>query len=225
MFAIPLLIIDGIIATGKTSLITQLQTEPRYLQHPTRLIISEHLTERVLEGRRPSTGDRLAVLRTILQSITGLHGILGESKFAGLPNYAPHVILERFHLTHAANDIDLGPYLELEGTMTELSACMVFLYHRQEMLEARIDETRVQRGKHWCAYLDSFGGRQGALDHFRRIQERSWELYSRSTLPKLAIEGRSEPLDLLSRQIISHWLGDEAGRAEPSCQLVDQAND
>ncbi len=219
-----LLIVDGIIATGKTSLVAQLQTEPEFLERPTKLVISEHITERVLEGRSPTTDDRVALLKTTLSSIESLHRIIQESKFAGLAKYAPCVILERFHLTHAANDRHLGPYMALDEVLANLNAHLAFLYHSEEALEERIEETRRQRGEHWCTYLDGFGGRQGALDHFRRLQERSWELYSCSVLPKVAFEARGQSIVALSRQVTASWLrGGNTAHAEPPCEPTIRA--
>ncbi|MGE5653255.1 MAG: hypothetical protein ACM3ZQ_03155 [Bacillota bacterium] len=217
----PLLIVDGIIATGKTTLIAQLQREPRYLERPTKLLISEHVTERVLEGRRPTTDNRLALLDKTLQSIENLSSILEDSKFAGSRQHAPAAILERFHLTHAANDTCFVPYLELEARMRLLGAYLVFLYHRPETLATAIDETRLSRGDHWCRYLDSFGGYQGAIAHFQHLQDRSWEFFLGSALPKVAIEARSLPIAALSSHIMDLWLGnaDESGLNAP-CDLT-----
>ncbi|MDP3058252.1 MAG: hypothetical protein Q8N36_02205, partial [bacterium] len=150
-----IIILEGIVATGKTVLSRGIEAHAEWQQYPTRTVISEHYTERVLELTSPTMEDRLALLELHLSSASQLHRLWGTYRFSGNMKTQPQFIYDRFHVTHAAQIGIIEPFLALEEQLQELDTTLVLLVHPPEELAIRILATRHERGLMWKRWLAS----------------------------------------------------------------------
>ncbi len=106
---------EGVVASDKTTLLRHLQ---RHLADSrpacTKLVLSEHYTERVLEDKRAdrtlTCNDVLSHATEVLHLIESLHALRGRSKFSESvsPNAEIALLVERWVGTHAANLAGVG---------------------------------------------------------------------------------------------------------------------
>jgi len=191
------LLIEGVAATGKSTLLAELQKTDLWQSLPTKVVLSEHYTERVLELTAPDTDARLRLLTQHVHTAEYLHGLWSGSRFKDLVGYRPHILCERFHLTHAAQINDFGPFRPLDDRLSAVGAVLLFLYHPQQALLARIKETIRIRPPKWQKWLNSLGSEEDIAHYFLSLQDRSMSFFRESGLKKIALEAHSvHPQDL-----------------------------
>ena len=181
------IILEGVTGAGKTMLFRALQAwlvENRASN--TKLLLSEHYSERVLEACRKAGSlgedDVLAHLATLLQPLSDLERLWSQS---GLSSTSPAArvvtVIERFLLGHMVNmkcqELDRWPAgctRAIEGLYRQADALglhTVVLVLPAGQLAERIRSTRGHRNAAWSAFLDSFGSEEAAIAHFERWQE------------------------------------------------------
>ncbi|MBS3872739.1 MAG: hypothetical protein KGZ92_08040 [Firmicutes bacterium] len=195
------LLIEGVVATGKTTLLAELQQTTPWRERPTKLVLSEHYTERVLELTGPTVESRLALLGRHVDICETLHQIWRASRFGDSRTLAPLVLCERFHLTHAAQANDFAPFSGLEQRLENCGALLVFLYHPKELLLERIKATENRRNDMWRRWLRSLGTDQELASYFMALQEKSAKFFAASTLPKIAIEAHGKEPAVMAAEL------------------------
>ena len=199
------LLIEGVVATGKTTLLTALQQMPAWQERPTKLVLSEHYTERVLELTKPTLDSRLALLSRHVDICTTLHDIWRDSRVSDNRGLAPLVLCERFHLTHAAQVETLAPFSALEQQLSNCDALLVFLYHPPELMLERIKATEETRNVMWRRWLRSLGSDQDMVKYFLALQEHSAKFFAASKLPKISFEAHCLPVSAMAMQLAQMW--------------------
>ncbi|MBS3985005.1 MAG: hypothetical protein KGZ66_05320 [Selenomonadales bacterium] len=177
-------IIEGVVATGKTLLVKAIEETPFWQERPTKVMLSEHYTERVLELTSPSVLDRQALLTEHLGLARQLHKRYAGSRFRGNRAVEPLVIIERFHLTHAAQVGDFAPFLDIDAALCELGARLILLHHPPESLLKNILATIPERPPMWARWLRSLGNEQEIESYFSRLQDSCLAYYEQSRLLK-----------------------------------------
>jgi len=200
-----ILLIEGVVATGKTTLLTALQQVAPWQERPTKLVLSEHYTERVLELTRPTVDSRLTLLSRHVDICETLHEIWSTSRFRDSRLLAPIVLCERFHLTHAAQISALAPFYALEQRLLKCDALLVFLYHPPELILERIKATEVTRHAMWQRWLRSLGSDQDMASYFLGLQESSAKFFAASKLPKISFEAHRLSAADMASQLAEKW--------------------
>ncbi len=187
-------VIEGVSGVGKTRLLRALQAElVRRRPGCTKLVLSEHYTERVFEDDRARGSVELdAVLahtRRLVEQIDALFGIKARSKFRGRRgNVGIYVLVERFLGSHAAHlwipeerDLTSDEAAAIQrqyARLTEHGVAPLVLHVASEALAAAISETRRRRNEAWSTYLDRLGDDAQILAHFERWQEHLLGFYA-----------------------------------------------
>ncbi|KAA5597306.1 hypothetical protein [Blastochloris sulfoviridis] len=178
----PGFIIEGVTGVGKSIVFKRMQALIGE-RHPanTKLLLSEHYTERVLEHAKEAgtlTEEQVAKHLVDLMAVPAmLKSMLEGSKFRGRAgNASPIVLMERFLLSHVANMrmLGLGQWQRNHDFVARLYAqaddCQIVrivLRCRDEELPARVLSTRRHRNTHWSSHLDSLGDDSQIADFYR----------------------------------------------------------
>ncbi len=178
------IVIEGVVATGKTALLKAIEGSALWQERPTKAVISEHYTERVLELTSPTLADRQTLLAEHLNLAQALHRRWAGARFRGNPAVEPLVVLERFHLTHAAQIGDFAPFREFDAQLRELGGKLILLHHPPERLLPDILATMPSRPPLWESWLRSLGSEKDIESYFRELQRRSLDYYEQSCLAK-----------------------------------------
>lgn len=178
------IIIEGVIATGKTALIRAIEQSALWRERPTKVVLSEHYTERVLELTSPNIPDRQALLTEHLCLIRQLHRRWANSRFRDSRAVEPLVVIERFHLTHAAQVGNFAPFRDIDEALCELGGMLVLLHHPPELLLKSIMATIPARPPMFAKWLGSLGNEQEIEAYFSRLQDSCLAFYGQSCLRK-----------------------------------------
>ncbi|MBT9177421.1 MAG: hypothetical protein DDT20_01754 [Firmicutes bacterium] len=181
---VAVIVIEGIVATGKTTLVKAIERSALWQDRPTKVIISEHYTERVLELTSPTIAERQALLAEHLSIAQTLHKRWAGSRFKGNNALEPLIIMERFHLTHAAQVGDFAPFREFDAALRELGGRLILLHHPPELLLQNIMATIPSRPPMWENWLRSLGSEKDIEAYFSQLQRRCLEYYEQSCLDK-----------------------------------------
>ena len=165
------IIIEGILASGKSSVLRhvhkRLQDE---MPHSTKLFISEHYTQRMLEhALENNTLNSQMVKRHIDQIIDQLQMyqlMLDESKFTMKPSGAQaFVTIERFLLTflatqsgRALQDYSLKDVRVQLDKVRQLNITQYIFVLSKDRLRKHIKRTLTHRNDQWAAYIEAKGG-------------------------------------------------------------------
>jgi len=198
-----IIIIEGVVATGKTALVKALEQCAFWRERPTKVTISEHYTERVLELTAPSVKDRQTLLYEHLAMARTLHARWTGSRFGGNRALAPLMLLERFHLSHAAQVGDFAPFRQCDKELKELGAALVFLHHPPELLLSRVLATVRERHPMWESWLRSLGSHRDIEDFFCGLQQNSMAYYEEVCLPKIRFSAHGISAEQLAQEVLS----------------------
>jgi len=179
-----IIIIEGVVATGKTLLVKAIEKAPFWQERPTKIMLSEHYTERVLELTSPGVWDRHALLTEHLGLARQLHMRYAGSRFRGSRVVEPLVIIERFHLTHAAQVGDFAPFRDIDDALCELGGRLILLHHPPDSLLKNVLATIQERPPMWAQWLRSLGNEQEIESYFARLQDNCLSFYAQSCLVK-----------------------------------------
>ncbi|MBN9087694.1 MAG: hypothetical protein J0J01_12360 [Reyranella sp.] len=189
------LILEGVTGAGKTRLFHAIQAWlARNRASNTKLFLSEHYSERVLEARHKAgdlgEGEVVAHPDGLLQPLSHLERLWSQSGFSAASGAARVVtVIERFLLGHMANmkcrQPDRWPAAyapAIEGLYRRADALglrTIVLVLPAGVLAERIRSTRAHRNAAWSAFLDSFGRDDAAIAHFAHWQALMLELIAR----------------------------------------------
>ncbi|KAF0193972.1 MAG: Uncharacterized protein FD169_2134 [Bacillota bacterium] len=196
------IIIEGVVATGKTTLVNALTQHPAWSSKPTRSVISEHYTERVLELTSPTVTDRVQLLEQHMIHIRTTNELYKKYRFYGEHALVPVTLLERFHLTHAAQVGDFTPFVAIDNELSHLGAALVFIYHPRPLLLRHILDTS-KRNPLWQRWLRSLGTESQIEDYFWRLQENTKIFVSYSRARIKMIEAYSQTPQELAEEVLA----------------------
>ncbi|MDP3486419.1 MAG: hypothetical protein Q8S19_00615 [Bacillota bacterium] len=197
------IIIEGVVATGKTTLVSALTQHPAWMAKPTRAVISEHYTERVLELTNPTVADRVQLLERHMTLLRTADELWKSYRFQGEHTVAPVTLLERFHLTHAAQVSDFAPFMDIDRELSRLDAAVVFIHHPRELLLRHILDTEHSRNPMWQRWLRSLGTESEIEDYFWRLQENIKVFINYSKTKVKTIEAYSRPPQELAEEVLA----------------------
>jgi thymidylate kinase len=188
------LIIEGVSASGKSTILRMLQ-EQLAIQRPscTKLMLSEHYTERLLEVAK---NDGTLSYETALHHVADLVATLKHianwkalGKFSAVGGNAEILVLiERFLGAHIANlrvssnnelpdDVRkaaTGLYAELHN----MGFSIAILTVPPEMMPTLIADTRHRRNAEWSRYLNSIGDAAAIESHYSHWQDELINFYA-----------------------------------------------
>jgi thymidylate kinase len=187
------IIVEGVTASGKSTILRSLQ-QRLAIERPTttKLILSEHYTERVLEDARASHtlthNKTLQHITELVSTIEQINSWKVNGKFADISGNSEIIVLvERFYGAHVANLESLGvsvPQTILQSLATlydrlaSIGMSIAILTVQPELLPAAVADTRGNRNQEWSNYLDSIGDREAINAHFLNWQERLVSFYA-----------------------------------------------
>ena len=167
-----LTIIDGVSASGKSIALKEIQKallEERL--NFTKLILTEHLTERFFEDKKPTVSTVSAHVVDILKLVEKIFNIQKNSRFNG-NNKVVTVFIERLFLTLMSRElIEESFFSDNEALLTGLDIHHVLLVVPDEHFKNRLESTLERRNKHWTHFINGLGGLNSAIDYFKSQQD------------------------------------------------------
>lgn len=164
------LVVDGISASGKSTLLAALQrhlldTRPNY----TKLLLSEHFTERWLEGRG---ADAEAHVSRVLRLVAELRQLQADGPFAGFDQVLC-ILIERLFLTLITRGLLTPDFVARQSALIDTARLRsVLLIVPPAEIAQRIATSLTHRSGRWVEYVDSLGGAGAAAGHFAQQQDR-----------------------------------------------------
>lgn len=213
------IIIDGVAASGKTSILKNLNKSLVEIRPTmTKFFISEHYTERMLEHLKESgklNGTYISNhVDKIINILQQFQNMLSESKFGNNPGGADLlVVLERFILTHLASlnieDEYKNEIVESHfKVLNSLGIKQIALVVPDEYLKERIMSTINYRNPAWKEYLFSKGGETEILKYYSDWQNKFLHYLNKykHIIDTMVIEVRDTNYQKYSNLIIKEYL-------------------
>lgn len=189
------IVLEGISASGKSTILNLIQK--RILEErptSTKLFISEHYTQRMLEHELEAhslTSKQVKLhAERIIRNLNVYQSMLGRSKFAERPSGADtFVTIERFLFTFLATQSDkVGDYSTTDierqlGKLSKMNIRQYLLVLSEDKLEEHVNRTLTHRNEQWADYVDKKGGVDGIVKESMEWQENFLKLadkYKRS---------------------------------------------
>lgn len=179
------LIIEGICATGKSMIVDNLINRDSYKSKKSKVQLSEHLTERVIENINPTLNQRLSLLEQYVNIFEEIQSTFYNSRFKDTKSrdIIPCYLAERFHFTHAIETNSFEDFRNIDSRLNNLKFKVVALIMDEDSIKDRLKDTFNRRNKMWYNYVMSFGGLEGASKKYSGMQKRLLEYTSKSSLP------------------------------------------
>ena len=210
------IILEGISGTGKTSVFEALANHKKMQSIPakSRLILSEHHTQRILELEEQKgiltpphhieLLDQLVAFMEHLDHRTTHRGWHSEY----VQEQDLFFLFERFHLTHVFR----FPYMhwsqvvDIDHRLKPLGAVLCLLTVNGEILENRLFSRRHEC---WLNYLKQYGDSPSQIvETLMKRQKMAQELAVLSTLPTLVIDTSDNTIDQVTEYIAAKCLPD-----------------
>jgi hypothetical protein len=187
-------IIEGVTAAGKTAVLGLLQARLA-AEWPacTKVVLSEHYTERVLEDQKAartlSYQDALQHSGDIVALLEQLHSWKARGKFSERSGNAEILVLvERFFGSHVANlRLSLGDNLpastfqgavDLYTKIATFGLRVVILTIEPALIPAAVADTLDRRNDAWRAYVTTLGDSDAISAHYQKWQNSLLAFYT-----------------------------------------------
>lgn len=172
------LVLEGVTASGKTTLFAALQRALLDARPAaTKIVLSEHYTDRLLEEPRKhgrlAVSDAIGHVEDVMSTVATLARLEAGGKFAGRGGDAGvYVLVERFLGSHMAylaglgRAPDAGERARIVGLYERLGAAglrVVVLRLSPDVLPDAVLRTRSHRSSAWRAWLRSHGDDDAAV--------------------------------------------------------------
>ncbi len=176
-----IILIDGVSASGKSAALQNLdsvwnKTTPCY----SKLIITEHFTERYFEGKHISKATVTQHIESILDTIRQVKQLHDNSPFARKTEIL-NVYIERLLLTfYSRNLIDEQTISRFAEILSIWNSTHYLLIIPPSKFKVRLADTIERRNAVWKTYInDTLGGIDQAAFHFQAQQEAMLEGHSK----------------------------------------------
>lgn len=179
------IILEGVSASGKSTVLKLLQKKILDEKpNSTKLFISEHYTQRMLEHKLEAGELDFKTVQNhvdkVINNIKTYQKMLDESKFASNPSGAEAFItLERFLLTFIAthhNTLDNIYSTKVAHkqfqNLKSMSITQYVLVLSKDRLKENLERTLTHRNEFWASYVESKGGVDGMAQTSFEWQER-----------------------------------------------------
>lgn len=172
------IILDGVAAAGKSTTLQHLQTKIIIEKAgSTKLFISEHYTQRMLEDKLHSGQLTASLLKehvdVLIGGLMSYQHMLENSKFAASPSRAEaFVTIERFLLTFFATlpdilkDYGISTAKQQFGTLASCGLTHYLIILSPEKIRANVSQTLTHRNEFWTAHIASKGGLEKAIAEY-----------------------------------------------------------
>ena len=188
------LIIEGVVASGKTTLIQELQ-QILANRHParTKIYIGEHYTERVLENEKAkgslTAQATIDLASKIVEELESIAAWKSESKFChNQGNAVIDSTLERFLGSHYANLKTLNLWdtncqdessriIDIYNRLEILGFSVVILKLPDSLIGQAVASTKLYRNAAWCQYLETIGNDEEVGSYYLNWQNKLLEFY------------------------------------------------
>jgi len=187
-------IIEGVVASGKTTFIKELQ-QILANRHParTKVYISEHYTERVLENekaKRSLTAQAtIGLASNIVEELEGIASWKSKSKFChNQDNAVIDSTLERFLGSHHANlqtrnlwfpnSQDEARIIDIYNRLEILGFSVVILKLPDSLISQAVASTKLYRNTAWSQYLKTIGNDEEVGSYYLNWQNKLLDFYN-----------------------------------------------
>ena len=204
------LLLEGIVSSGKTSVLHELHTHDAWSGRTAKLVLSDFFTDRANEHLRSRTQSSYAALmRQNLKALQALHHIeLSTPLLKSGTSRDLCFLLERFHLSHAVRyaDGDLKVYGDIDRELASFGCRIVVLTIENMFIGPRITELFRLRGPRWQMYQQRLETRVGDLNtHFARVQEKLIACAEASAMKHAIIDTTDRDWSRCVEEIITFW--------------------
>ncbi|WP_408954922.1 hypothetical protein [Natroniella sp. ANB-PHB2] len=206
------IVIEGVPATGKTTIIEHLLRNEQVLERDFMplLVYGEDLTQRVLEAKHNqgqiTKEDNLNLLNDILTPLERYQKYYHQRGWQGAEQeHCYAFLLERFHLTHATyfDHLNWGELIQIDDRLADLKTKLVLLTMNKEVMVERIV---VSRGSRWRSYISRFGSTvEEIVEHYYQRQQRKLKLAQQSNLVSLVLNTSAKNWEELAQQVLKFW--------------------
>lgn len=194
-----LLVIEGVVASGKTSVFTHLQTALSETKaNVSKFFVTEHISQRVFECI-DDISIKKAHIRNHLNEIVGfikhLENIYSNSKFKDGKKELLIICIERFLLSYLVDkliDDDFASEVLSELSVVNLTQFLLMIPENQIL--RRIESTLNFRNDVWIKYLHELSSRVNIEKHFNKQQKKmkDWALKFSSKMATHSIDTSME---------------------------------
>lgn len=204
------LLLEGIVASGKTSILRELQNHGPWQRRGSKLVLSEYFTERANEHLRSRTAETYhGLMQKNVRLLEAAHQIEVASPL--LTTGGGHdlcFVIERFHLTNAISYAGgtFDAYRDVDQELARLGCRLALLVIDEMMVGPRIAEVYRQRGPRWQAYQDRLEAQVGDLSrHYAEAQAQYRRGAEWSALEHVIIDTTDKDWPRCVREISQFW--------------------
>ncbi|HPU84118.1 MAG TPA: hypothetical protein PLE60_02120 [Candidatus Latescibacteria bacterium] len=204
------LLLEGIVASGKTSVIRAIQALPAWQRRSSKLLLSEFFTERANEHLRNRDADAYrALMHKNLRILDAARQIeMASPLLSEESGRELCYLLERFHFTNAISYADglLETYRDIDLTLARLNCRVVVLLVEESMVSSRVAEVFRQRGQAWQAYQKRLEEKVGDLGtHYVGVQRAFVSGLKWTSMEHRTIDATDKDWRRCAEEILEFW--------------------
>ena len=204
------LLVEGIVSSGKTSIIRELHSHDAWAQRDSKLVLSDFFTDRANEHLRTrDESSYRTLMRRNLAALEALHRVEASSPLLQSGSGRDLCfILERFHLSHAVHHAggEAEVFGDIDRELGNLGCKIVLLTVQEMFIGSRVAELFRLRGPRWQMYQNRLQKRVGDLGvYFGGIQRQLVDLAEASSLESLCVDTTERDWTRHALEIIEFW--------------------
>jgi thymidylate kinase len=176
------IILDGMVATGKTTVLKHVnQLLATNQSNCSKIFLTEHYTQRMLEHFKD--GDLISSkyiskhTKEIIRNLETYQDMLSVSKFSeNISNAEMYVVVERFIFTLMTSSKENQYYTESDVAadllrLRRINVKQIVLKIPEDKILERIMDTLQYRNDYWKGYLKSIGNEEEIFNYFLKWQQ------------------------------------------------------
>lgn len=204
------LLIEGIVASGKTSLIRAMQAMPEWQRRSSKLLLSEFFTERANEHLRSRDSEAYrGLMQKNLRILEAARQIeIASPLLSQGTDRELCFLLERFHLTNAVSyaDGEFDGFREIDLALARLNCRLVLLVVDDRMVPARVAEVFRQRGAAWQQYQQRLEEKVGDLGaHYVSVQKELSRGAAWTKMEHLVVDTTDKNWSRCAEEVLRFW--------------------
>ena len=204
------LLIEGIVSSGKTSIIRELHSHDAWVQRDAKLVLNEFFTDRANEHLR--TRDESSYRTLMRRNLAALEALRKVEASTPLLQEGSGrdlcFILERFHLSHTVHHAggESEAFGDIDRELGSLGCKIVVLTVQEMFIESRVTELFRFRGPRWQMYQNRLEKRVGNLGaHFGEEQRKLVRLAEASSLEHTCVDTTERDWTRHAIDIMDFW--------------------